>query len=316
MFACILYVSIPIPAGKSSENWTARGISWGGVGKWALSEGSRHFNGTSDVHATLQRICGRLNELGIPYAVVGGTALFNHGFRRFTEDVDILVSRENLKRIHGKLRDLGYLPLFEGSKNLRDTESGVRIEFLLTGDYPGDGKRKPIAFPDPADVGELRDGIQFFHLPTIVELKLASGMTGSDRMKDLADVQELIKLLSLPAEFGDQLNPYVQSKYRELWQAIMSSGRRYVRLWRNKLLTVDAQNMNEMISVLADAAETLRKMRDDGATLVPERGTSDDYAYLVTTDPNVAKKYDMHDESEFWGDDASDAGEEDSSGVS
>jgi hypothetical protein len=34
--------------------------------------------------------------------------------------------------------------------------------------------------------------------------------------------------------------------------------------------------------------------------LDPEGGTGDDYAHLVTTDPIVAKKYDMHDESEFW----------------
>ncbi len=272
-------------------------------GRWALSEGSRYFEGTSDVHATLHRICSRLNELGIPYAVVGGMALFKHGYRRFTEDVDILVSRENLKRIHGELSGLGYLPLFEGSKNLRDTHSGVRIEFLLTGDYPGDGKEKPIAFPDPSGVVESQDDIRFLNLPTVVELKLASGTTGSDRMKDLADVQELIKLLSLPADFADRLNPYVQSKYHELWGATMGSGRRYVRLWRNKFLTLDAQSIDEMISISQDAAETLKKMRADGVTLDPEGGTSDDYAHLVTTDPEVAKKYDMHDESEFLGDD-------------
>jgi len=28
----------------------------------------------------------------------------------------------------------------------------VRIEFLVSGQYPGDGKPKPVAFPDPADV--------------------------------------------------------------------------------------------------------------------------------------------------------------------
>ena len=271
-------------------------------GRWALSEGSRYFEGRSDVHAALQRICSRLNELGISYAVVGGMALFKHGFRRFTEDVDILVSRESLKQIHRELDGLGYLPLFEGSKNLRDTASGVRIEFLLAGEYPGDGKRKPIAFPEPAGVVDVEDGIQFLNLKTIVELKLASGMTGADRVKDLADVQELVKLLSLPADFADQLNPYVQSKYCELWQSAMRSGRRYIRLWRNKFLTVDARSLDEMISILQDATDILKKMRDDGVTLDPDGGTSDDYAYLVTTDPEVARRYDMHDESEFWTD--------------
>ena len=269
---------------------------------WALSEGSRHFSEKSDVHVTLQRICRRLNQLGIPYAVAGGMALFQHGFRRFTEDVDILITRSDLKHVHGELRGRGYLPLFAGSKNLRDTETGVRIEFLLTGAFPGDGKEKPVAFPDPGNVVESRDDINFLNLSTIVELKLASGMTGADRMKDLADVQELVKILSLPADFGDQLNPYVQPKYHELWQATRATGRRYIKLWRNKFLTIDARNIDDMISTLKHAGETLAMMRDDGVTLDPEGGTSDDYAYLVTTDPEVAKKYGMHDESEFLGD--------------
>ena len=88
-----------------------------------------------------------MRNLNIPYAVAGGMALFSHGFRRFTEDVDILVTREGLDRLHRELEGLGYVPLFPGSKNLRDADSGVRVEFLVTGDFPGDGKPKPVAFP-------------------------------------------------------------------------------------------------------------------------------------------------------------------------
>jgi hypothetical protein len=110
-------------------------------------------------------------------------------------------------------------------------------------------------------------------------------------------------LLSLPADFSNQLSPYVQSKYQELWEATRGTGRRYIQLWRNKFLTVGVQNIDEMISILRDAATTLTGMRDDGVTLDPEGGTSDDYLHLVTTDPDVARKYDMHDESEFWGND-------------
>jgi len=277
--------------------------------RWALNEGSRHFDEKSAVHATLRRVCKHLDELGISYAVAGGMALFKHGYRRFTDDVDILVTRNDLKRIHEALDGRGYVPLFTGSKNLRDTESKVRIEFLVTGEYPGDGKPKPIAFPDPSNVAESREGVCFVNLPTIVEMKLASGMTGADRMKDLADVQELIKLLSLPAAFADGLSPYVQSKYQELWQATRETGRRFVRLWRHNVQTRNAKSIDEMISILPDAAGELVKMRDDGVTLDPEGGTADDYAHLVTTDPEVAKKYEMHDEAEFLSDaDDSDAG--------
>src|SRR5262245_55143517 len=94
--------------------------------RWALSEGSRHFEERSVVQDTLRKIARCLNELAIPYAVAGGMALFRHGLRRFTEVVDILVTREGVKSVHDELEGLGYLPPFSGSKNLRDTESGVR----------------------------------------------------------------------------------------------------------------------------------------------------------------------------------------------
>jgi hypothetical protein len=187
--------------------------------RWALSEGSRFFEGRSAVQQALERIARRLSELGVPYAVVRGMALFQHGYRRFTEDIDILVTDEDLQRIHEQLEGRGYLPLFANSRNLRDTEHGVRIEFLTAGTYPGDGKPKPVAFPNPQPVAFESDGIRYINLPKLIELKLASGMSSPGRLRDLADVQELIKALALPENFADQLHPYVADRFRELWQA-------------------------------------------------------------------------------------------------
>jgi len=62
--------------------------------------------------------------------------------------------------------------------------------------------------------------VKFPILEKLIELKLASGMTAPDRLKDLADVQELIKLRSLSAEFAERLNPYVREKYLELLDAV------------------------------------------------------------------------------------------------
>lgn len=190
---------------------------------WALQEGSMFFEEKGAVHRTLHRIAERLEELRIPYAVAGGMALFLHGFRRFTEDVDILVTREGLQQVHRELEGLGYVPIHQGGRNLRDADSGVRIEFLVSGEYPGDGRPKPVAFPDPAEVGIEKDGIRWLDLPALAQLKLASGMTSAGRLRDLADVQELIRALRLPAEFAEQLDPFVREKYRELWATVRTS---------------------------------------------------------------------------------------------
>ena len=187
--------------------------------RWALSEGSQFFEGKGAVQETLQRVTRRLSELKIPYAICGGLALFAHGYRRFTEDVDILVTPEGLQRAHETLDGLGYVPPFPGSKNLRDAESRVKIEFLVTGAYPGDGKPKPVAFPDPATVAIELDGVQYLNLATLVELKIASGMTDPGRLRDLSDVIELIKLLDLKLTFVESLSPFVRDKYAELWNA-------------------------------------------------------------------------------------------------
>ncbi len=260
--------------------------------RWALSEGSRFFAGEGAVQAALQRIGQRLNELRIPYAIAGGMALFQHGYRRFTEDVDILVTRDGLKAIHAALDGRGYVRPFEKSKNLRDTESGVKIEFLLAGDFPGDGKPKDVRFPDPQAVAIDRDGIKYVKLATLIELKLASGMTGADRMKDLADVQELIKLLQLPSEFEANLSESVRGKYRELWHAVRTFTRRFVKLWRPELMSAD------------EAARQWTAMQADGITLDTNRADSSGRrrSFLVTTDPETAKKYGLQDESEYWAD--------------
>ena len=265
----------------------------------ALSEGSRHFEGKSAVFDALHKIARRLTELQIPYSIVGGMALFHHGVRRFTEDVDILVTKHDLKKIHEALAGRGYLPPHRQSKHLRDTELGVRIKFLTTGDYPGDAKQKPVAFPEPLAASSLSDGISYVNLPALIELKLASGMTNAGRLRDLADVLELIKLLNLPVDFAQQLNPYIRDKFAELWK---QARKRYVMLWRNKWLTAEAKTIDDMIQALRSAADELEATRKDGVTLdLDARGVGDDYAHLTTTDPEIAKKYDMVEESELWG---------------
>ncbi len=114
------------------------------------------------------------------------------------------------------------MPPFTGSKQLRDVENGVRIEFLVTGAFPGDGLPKPVAFPNPADVGVVIDGIHFLQVRNLIELKLASA-TAPGRVKDLGDVQEMIRVLRLPVDFADQLNPFVQDKYKELWAGVRNA---------------------------------------------------------------------------------------------
>jgi len=186
-----------------------------------LLEGSDYFMKRGRIYDTLNKITRRLREENIDYAVVGAMALSTHGFRRFTEDVDILTTPEGLDAIHKKLVGRGYLPAFPGSrKKLRDTETGVSIDFLTTGEYPGDGKPKAVRFPDPQQASVECDGYKVIALPKLIELKLISGLTAAARLKDLADVQATIKTLDLPRDLAEQLDDSVRDEYYRLWDAV------------------------------------------------------------------------------------------------
>jgi hypothetical protein len=142
--------------------------------------------------------------------------LYRHGFQRFTQDVDIIVTREALARIHEELEGRGYVKPFAASKNLRAADTGVRLDFIITGQYPGEGKPGPIAFPDPRTVAKEIDGIRYVDLVPFIELKLASGQA-SHRAQDLHDVQQLIVARSLPREFEEQLHPSLRGAYVQKW---------------------------------------------------------------------------------------------------
>jgi hypothetical protein len=187
-------------------------------------EGRRYFMGKGRLNKTLARFTSELEEHGIHYAVIGATALLAHGYPRFTEDIDVLMTREGLEKFHAELIGLGYEPAFPGArKKLRSTVDGVSIEVMTTGEYPGDGKPKPVSMPDPVAASIEIDGIRYVTLEKLIELKLASGISAPHRLKDLADVQELIKFKHLDADFAGKLDPYVRAMYLELQEAVSKS---------------------------------------------------------------------------------------------
>ncbi|MEW6096319.1 MAG: nucleotidyl transferase AbiEii/AbiGii toxin family protein [bacterium] len=183
---------------------------------FVLSEADQLYQGQGRLKKTYERLAKRLDKLDISYSLVGGYALILHGVRRFTEDIDLLISRDGLTKLHKELIGQGYIRAAPGSRNLRDVETGVQIEFVVTGEFPGDGKPKPVAFPDPEAGVELHDGIKIINLKLLIELKLASGMTAKARLQDLADVQHLIQQHHLTSDFAKQLHPYVRKKFLEL----------------------------------------------------------------------------------------------------
>jgi hypothetical protein len=188
------------------------------------AEAQRYFMGQGSLNNTLAQLAGDLKRHGIDYMVIGAVALMAHGYARFSEDIDLVLTPEGLETFHRELIGLGYVPSFPGAKKrLRATRDGVSIDVMTTGEYPGDGKPKPVSIPEPSEASIDIDGIQIVTVEKLVELKLASGMTAPDRLKDLADVQELIKIRALKKDFAERLDPYVREKFVELCESVEQS---------------------------------------------------------------------------------------------
>ena len=118
--------------------------------------------GDADVQRAANHIAAALGEMGIPFVICGGLVVTAQGHARLTQGVDV----------------------------------------ILTGDYPGDGKPKPVRFPNPTTVAIDLGGAAMIVLPKLIELKLASSMTAPDRPRDLDDVIQLVRANALPRERG------------------------------------------------------------------------------------------------------------------
>jgi len=182
-----------------------------------LEEADSFMAGRSRLHDAARELARIFDEEQLDYAVSGALALGVHGRTRLTEDVDVLIRREDLATFKQRWLGRGYVEITPGLKAIRDVARGVKIDFLLAGDYPGDGKPKPVVFPDPSTQLQTSDGFRVLSLESLIELKLASGMTAPHRGQDLVDVMELIRVQKLATDYAARLNEYVRAKFLELW---------------------------------------------------------------------------------------------------
>ncbi len=176
--------------------------------------------GEAEAQKAARKLVALLEAENIPYAIIGALALNEYGHKRVTVDVDLVMREEDLRAFKARWLGKGYAERTPGTGKLIDTEYGVHIDVLSTGRFPGDDKPKPIAFPDPATSAVRGAPFAMLPLPRWIELKLASGMVAPHRLKDLADVQELIRSAHLPIELAEELHPWVRDRFLELWRAV------------------------------------------------------------------------------------------------
>jgi len=159
-----------------------------------------------------------------------------HGHQQpATAAVEVLLNKPQLLAATSAIADLGCVPRYEGAmRKFRDTIRDVDVDILVSGEFPGDGRPQPVAFPRivaklekrtafsdaepsvPVQIG----GLHVVDLVELLELKLASGISSADGTADLEDVRGLIRANKLPREFVEELNCSVREKFVQLWDAM------------------------------------------------------------------------------------------------
>jgi hypothetical protein len=175
-----------------------------------LKEIDMFFQRRSPVHQTMRRLAQRLEKAGITYAVVGGMAVNAHGAERTTKDVDVLLTTESFGRFREAFVGDLYEPVPKRSRRFKEKKSGVTVDFLLTGKYPGNGQPGPITFPDPEQVAQKIEKIAVVSLPQLIQLKLAAR-----RYYDFGDVVFLMRVHNLDESFAEKLHASIRQEYVE-----------------------------------------------------------------------------------------------------
>lgn len=135
---------------------------------WDPNDAARRMKAAMQVATRLSK---ELTSKSIRHAVIGGIAVVVHGYRRITDDADLLVLDENA--FEGN--PLSVVPGVSFCRN------GVNVE-ALNPDEHEDFLR------DAVDSADLVNGIPVIGIDALVYLKLKAGRT-----KDHADVVELIR---------------------------------------------------------------------------------------------------------------------------
>lgn len=171
----------------------------------------RESSGSTNIEKTLLKAVKVLHLFDIPHLVCDGFAVQEHGYPRFTVDVDLIVPDVEVAMEKLSLNGFKANP---GSKmTVTDRETKVEVDLLPGGKKVDPG---PLTLPIPTEVS---DEPQILSLEKLISAKLSTYIgRGIERSQDQADVVKLVQANQLPIHFG--VAPEVRAEYQRIWDAL------------------------------------------------------------------------------------------------
>ncbi len=178
-----------------------------------------------EVRSGAERVSSALSSEQLPHAICGAVACNAYGHRRATQDVNLLVNMEELHAACKILQGDGWKPRYQAARrSWVDTVNKVKVDLLVSGEFPGDGLSKPVSFPHLTNEAGFNwievGGVRVLGLVELISIKLASSATAPHRRKDAADVSALIEAQHLPREFVLELHVSVRPLFVQLWDEV------------------------------------------------------------------------------------------------
>lgn len=178
----------------------------------------RMIRAVEKVRDRLLRATAALNAAGVPYAVAGGNAVaawvsrVDEAAVRNTQDVDILLRREDLAAATAALATAGFvyrhvksLDIFLDGANA-SARDAVHVVFAGEKIRP----ENPAPTPDVSE-SEMTDTFRLVTLEALVRMKLISF-----RDKDRTHLRDLLEVGLIDAEWCQRLPPALASRLNEL----------------------------------------------------------------------------------------------------
>jgi hypothetical protein len=206
-------MTAPIPPSSDSlPRWTAQTV---GMNEDILIRMER---AVAKVRERLLRATAALNQIGVPYAVVGGNAVaswvatVDEGAARNTRDVDLLVRRSDLPAITTALEQVGFVRdevldvvMFRDGAEGKPSEA---VHLLFAGE-----KTRPDHLLPAPEIQTVTDPANFhvIALESLVEMKLMS-----NRRKDQVHVQDLIGVRLIDASWLPKLPPELANRLKQI----------------------------------------------------------------------------------------------------
>jgi hypothetical protein len=178
----------------------------------------------TELWQTLISLSKLLKERSINFTIIGGSARNQYGYSKITEDIDLLVAKEDKDKMLslpiGYIRELSH----GRGKVFKFHNPETKVEVIYEGEVSGDGKRG-LEYVSPEKISnDIRD-VPFLTLKKLIEYKLSSGLYGHMRMKDFDDIYELIRRNNLPETYADVFRDDLKVKYLDLWNSAQTGNK-------------------------------------------------------------------------------------------